>query len=382
MLFLYRFFCGVLRVEFYGIYPEKVLNLCAKNKITIWSARFANQKICCKITVRDFLKLPQILRKSGIRVHILEKSGFPFFIKKYHRRFGVFLGFILFFSFLYIMSGYIWIIDVEGNTTVKTQTILTACEELGIKTGVRINKITPKSDAQELLLKVDNLAWGSLNIEGCRLTVNVTEVRQKPEDNTVITNLKASADGVITHIDVTSGNCLVKVGDVVKEGDLLVSGIIETENETRFVHSMGEIIAETETAVTLEENLEKVVNHPTGKVKEKSVLEFFGIKIPLYLGGEKGEYKATKTVKTAKLFSQNLPIKVYTKKFTETRKSKVTITYEKAVENLENTLALDYKGIVKQKDFIKTETQVQLNAVVMDKKNIAVSENLIFGIGN
>ena len=189
MLFLYRFFCGVLKVEFYGIYPEKVLNLCTKNKISIWSARFVNQKICCKITVKDFLKLPKILRKSGIRVHILEKSGFPFFFKKYNRRFGVFAGLVLFMGFLYVMSGYIWLIDVEGNVRIDDAVILSACEEMGIKAGIKSESISPKADAQELLLMVDDLAWGSLNIEGCRLTVNVTEVREKAEDNSVTTNL-------------------------------------------------------------------------------------------------------------------------------------------------------------------------------------------------
>jgi len=66
MLFLYRFFCGVLEVEFYGIYPEKVLNICSKSGINIWSARYVKQRIRCKMLVKDFLKLPAILRKSEI----------------------------------------------------------------------------------------------------------------------------------------------------------------------------------------------------------------------------------------------------------------------------------------------------------------------------
>ena len=376
MLFLYRFFCGVLTVEFYGVYPEKVLNLCAKNKISIWSARFINQRICCKIAVKDFLKLPAILRKSGIRVHIIEKSGFPFFFKKYNRRFGFFTGIVLFFVFLYTMSGYVWIIDVEGNSKVKTADILTACEEIGIKTGVKIDKIAPKPDAQELLLKLDGLAWASLNIEGCRLTVNVTEVKKKAADNSVATNLKATADGIITHIDVTSGNCIVKVGDVVKKGDLLVSGVIENESQTRFVHSAGKIIASAETAVTLEERLKKQVSYPTGEVKTRSVLEFFGIKIPLYLGSVKGDYTAQSTVKTARLFSQNLPVKLYTKKFTLTRKTTVEYSYEEAIANLEKRLSKKYNGTVKHKELIKTENMVLLSAVLIEKKNIAESENI------
>lgn len=381
MLFLYRFFYGVLSVEFFGIYSEKVLNLCSKNNITIWSARFKNGKICCKITVKDFLKLPKILRKSGIRVHILRKSGFPFFIKKYSKRFGIYIGFILFFVVLHIMSGYIWIIDVVGNTNTTTSEILTVCEQIGIKTGIKKSKISAKHAAQQLLLNTDTLAWSSFNIEGCRLTVNVTEIKEKAEDNSNATNLKAAADGIITHINVKAGNCLVKVGDVVNKGDILVSGIIESEGGTKFVHSIGTITAQIETQLTLEESLKKQVSYPTGKVKEKSVLEFFTIKIPLYLGGENGEYDCQTVEKSLCLFGQKLPLKIYTKRFIFKRNEIITQSLDNAKNSLLKRLQKEYNGEVKEQIFKTMDGKVILDAVVREKKNIAISENLIFSIG-
>ncbi len=215
MLSLYRFLCGILEVEFFGVYPEKVLNLCSKNGINIWSSRYLKQKIRCKMTVKSFLKLPLILQKSGIRVHILKKSGFPFFMRRYNRRIGLFLGIVMFFVFLQIMSGFIWIIDIEGNEKVNDNEIYSSLGEMGIIEGIKKSKIDSKNDAQELLLKMDKLAWASLNIEGCKLTVNVTEITQKTQDNSVATNLISTSDGTITHIDITMGNCLVKMGDVV-----------------------------------------------------------------------------------------------------------------------------------------------------------------------
>lgn len=377
MLFLYRFFSGVLLVEFFGVYPEKLLNLCAKNGINIWSARFVKQKIRCFITVKDFLKLPKILRKSGIRVHILEKKGFPFFIKKYKKRSGFFVGIVLFFTFLQVMSAHIWVIDVEGVKKVPESEILTICEDLGIKPGILKKTINAKNSAQKLLLKSGKLAWASFNIEGSCLTVNVTEITEKAEDNSVPTNLKASADGVITHIDVTSGNCVVKVGDVVKKGDLLVSGIIENANGTRFVHSIGEIIAVTESEVVLEEKFLNKVTYPTGRIKEKSVIDFFTLKIPLYIGSESGKYTTEISAKTASLFSQRLPIKVYTKRFVFQRTETVRLSYEDAVENLEKKLKAEYKGQVKQKEFFENDEGVILRAVIEDKTDITQSEELI-----
>lgn len=382
MLFLYRFFCGVLKVEFFGVYPEKVLNLCAKNGINVWSARYKKQKIHCKMIARDFLRLRKILRKSGIKAHIIEKRGFPFFIRKYNKRFGIVLGFIIFFAFLQIMSGYIWIIDVVGNETVKESEIISHCEEIGIKQGIRKSKISPKADAQELLLKNDKLAWGSLNIEGCRLTVNVTEITEKTADTAIATNLIATADGVIKHIDVKSGNCVVKVGDVVKKGDVLVSGIIENMSETKFVRSQGEIIAETETEVVLKENFVKKEALPNGKVKNKRVFEFFNIKIPLYLGTEKGLFEAKDSAWQFKLFGQNLPIKIHTKKFIFKTEHTVKISPNKAEEKLKERLKSECEGSIKTQQITQTKEYAQLSAVIVVRQNIAKSENLIFSIGN
>lgn len=368
-------------MEFFGTYPEKVLNLAAKNGITIWSARYIKQKIRCKITVRDFLKLPNILRKSGIRVHIIEKTGFPFFIKKYDKRLGIFTGLIVFFLALYVMSLFVWIIEVEGNKTVSDSEIIAVCNELGIRQGVLKSGVKPKAQAQELLLKMDSLAWGSLNLEGCKLTVNVTEVAEREEDNSVATNLKAAADGTITHIDVKSGNCLVKVGDVVAKGDILVSGIIEKENGTDFVHSSGVIEAETKTEIELKQNYKHRVTMPTGKVKQKRVLELFTLKIPLYLGGEKGEYEAQNEVWQLKLFGQKLPIKIYTKRFIFTKTKTHNLTYENAVKLLEKRLEEDYDGTVTNQNFTEMGDSLVLRAILTEKKDIALSEKMIFGIG-
>ena len=384
MLYLYRFFCGILEVEFFGIYPEKIINLCAKNRIAVWNVHYGNNKIRLFITVKDFKRLPKILKRSGLRLHILNKTGFPFFINRYKRRFGIFAGIVIFFAVLQFMSGFIWIIEVEGNKTVTDREILAICEEIGIKIGVKRNSIDTKNTPQDLLLKTDKLSWGSFNIEGCKLTVNVTEIVPKTEDNTVATNLKAAKDGIIEKIDVTSGNPVVKVGDIVKKGDLLVSGITETMRDTKFVHSIGTVTAKTEETITLFEPFIKKTETLTGKTAKRRVLEVFGIKIPLYIGKEKGNFKTETDCKNLKLLSQNIPIKIYTKKFIFVKKENLTRDYNELCQQLRERLEKESKTKnfnVKTKDFTQNENGVTLTAVVTKTEDITYSENLIFTIG-
>ena len=384
MLYLYRFFFFFLEVEFFGIYPEKIINLCAKNRIAVWNVHYGNEKIRLFITVKDFKRLPKILKRSGLRLHILNKTGFPFFINRYKRRFGIFAGIVIFFAVLQFMSGFIWIIEVEGNKTVTDREILAICEEIGIKIGVKRNSIDTKNTPQDLLLKTDKLSWGSFNIEGCKLTVNVTEIVPKTEDNTVATNLKAAKDGIIEKIDVTSGNPVVKVGDIVKKGDLLVSGITETMRDTKFVHSIGTVTAKTEETITLFEPFIKKTETLTGKTAKRRVLEVFGIKIPLYIGKEKGNFKTETDCKNLKLLSQNIPIKIYTKKFIFVKKENLTRDYNELCQQLRERLEKESKTKnfnVKTKDFTQNENGVTLTAVVTKTEDITYSENLIFTIG-
>lgn len=216
------------------------------------------------------------------------------------------MGAAVFFAFLTFMSGFVWSVEVAGSSAVPERDIIAECKELGIYAGIRKGDISPASAKLQLLLKDNRLSWCAFNIEGCYLTVDVTEAKKKEEDNSVPTNLKAAADGIIKKIDVTAGNCIVKVGDTVAAGDILVSGIEERAEGTRFVHSIGSVTAATEREITVTANYRQKIKIKTGRKKTKRVLSFFTLKIPLYLGSEKGMYNAQTNVKTLKLFGKKV----------------------------------------------------------------------------
>ena len=65
-----------------------------------------------------------------------------------------------------------------------------------------------------------------------------------PKD-TGVCNVVADRDCVIREINVTSGVAVVKPGDVVKRGDVLISGTVESEFGTELVHASGSVIGET-----------------------------------------------------------------------------------------------------------------------------------------
>lgn len=382
----YRILFGYLRVRFDGDFKERILSLCAQNGIVLWSTKLKGEKIETNISVREFKHLRTIVRGKGIKAHIVKKRGVPFVTNRYKRRYGILAGVIAFFLIIGLMSDYIWIIDVNGNNKITDKYILSACNSIGIKNGIRKDSIYPKIEREKLMLKLEGIAWASLNIEGSRLTVNVTETKEKDKETEKFSNLKASADGVIKKIDIVSGTSVVKVGQAVMKGDLLVSGIIETVDGTRFVKSKGEIIALSQKEIVLKEDYKQKPLIFTGEIKTKRVLEIFGLKIPLYLGTEKGSYESSEKQMKLKIFGTTVPVSIYKKSFSFQKEQTIKYNYEKLCQRLENKLEKqlhkDEGARVIKKEFIENENGITLKALLEREENIAVSDILLINAGN
>ena len=384
MLWIYRFIKGYLKITVKGECSEKILNLCAKNRITLWNSKIIKNGIETCICIKDFFELPEIVKGSNLRIHIIEKNGLPIRLSKNKRRLGLFIGATLMFTALQLASGYIWIIDVEGNKAVNKEDILKACRNIGITEGIKADSISPKIKREQLLLELDSLAWASLNVEGCRLTVNASEIKALGKEDDTPTNLKAKADGIIKKINVTSGNCLVKTGDTVKKGDVLVSGVIEASDGTRFVKSAGIITAYTTRELTSEGNFTEIIEYETGQVKQKTVLDFFTLKIPFYLGSEIKEYNSVINTKQAELFGKSIPVKMHTREFKFIEKRKVAYNKQQLAEKLKKDTEIKLSDMdineytVVSQEFSESENGLKITSIIKAEEDIVMPEALYF----
>ncbi len=389
MIWLWRYLSGYLTIILCGENAERVLNVAAKCGINIWNLRCKKGNIIGNISVKNFVKLRSAKRGIKCKVKILQKRGLVFKTQKYINRTGFLIGIIIFFAILFTLSNFVWIINVEGNTNISTAEILDSCKKIGIYEGIYKKKINTKYDSQRLLLMQKGLAWGAINLEGCVLTVNLSEaeVSDKDERQTP-SNIKASFDGKISKIDVTTGDVKVKVGDTVSRGDLLVSGIVEKFSSTLFVHSDGLITAQTEHTFSASGEFEQEIYVSTGKIKKRYTVEFFKLKIPLYFGTVKGDYNYECNVKNLKLFGEQIPIKTASETYILTEQQ--TVNYDKSI--LEEMLYEDIKNQVNQNNFISYE-EINRETVLTDngmllkityscEENIALQDEILLSKGN
>lgn len=210
-------------VEGYAI--EKFINLVKVKGIFLWDiARPKNTIMEAKIGMKDFKKIRPIARKTKCRVKLEKKKGIPFVIKKYRKRkvFAIFLGIVC--CFVWVLSGFIWNIGIEGNENIASEEILNLVASYGVEEGMPKSKIDQNQIIQNLRKQREDIAWVGLETKGTNLTIKIVEASQKPEmiPEDEYCQIIATKEGMIQRIQAQNGTIAKEVGDFVKPGDIVI----------------------------------------------------------------------------------------------------------------------------------------------------------------
>lgn len=240
MIGLFRFFRGFLRIKVCGYSPERFMNLCCNHNILLWDIeKCGEDEYCMNIGLGGFFQIRPFVRKTGTKVAVLSKYGLPFFIP--HLKIHIFFlaGIVGALCFLLWTTGFIWKIEIQGNTAIEETTLQDFLTEQEIEIGSKKSHVSVEQLEKEMRNHFPLITWVSAQIEGTRLWIQIKEndkILSIPEISKEPSDLRAEKDGIISSIITRNGIPLVKAGDEVKEGDLLVSGMVPIYNDE------GEII--------------------------------------------------------------------------------------------------------------------------------------------
>ncbi len=218
------------------------------------------------------------LEGDGIAYTLKGRGGLPvFFCRLLHRPLLV-TGLLLALA-LFLLSGmFLWEVRIEGLSEIPEAEIRESLALQGVSSGSFIPRVDTGAVALALREGDARIAYVSLNRQGTVLFVSVREADstppQKPKQPA---NLVATKDGVVTLPLVLEGKVLVVEGDVVRAGDLLATGVLETDNNgTRLTRAAGSVMARTEERLTVTIPFSYSVSLPTGRVRHALFLNFFG----------------------------------------------------------------------------------------------------------
>lgn len=273
---LIDFFCGRCVVSTSKNNASKLINICMKNKSTYRNPHFIDENFIIECDTRTLKKLKAACEKRRIEVHILSLNGLPYIFSKYRKRIGLFAGGILSVLLVLVSLNVVWRIEISGNDELGTREIEELLAENGFALGTFISHADLTFIENGVMQSEKRIAWLSININGTVANVEVRETRKKSESSRTPTDLVAVRDGKIERIEAYNGNCLVKVGDVVHAGDVLVSGVYQNEKgDYRVTRAEGDIFARTVREFSLEVPFENIQKVSTGRCFNEFYINFF-----------------------------------------------------------------------------------------------------------
>lgn len=263
----------------------RFVNLCRNNGIELRHLVRRENAIQMEIDAENFKKLRPLVRKTHVKIHILNRHGPAFFFYRHKRRWWFLLGMTVFAGMIYILSLFVWQIDIDGNRKYTDALILQALAQMNVKTGCRKSEIDLPEIEEELRIMYNEITWVSASIAGTKLQIelregdlkisgssgggqtgNVKRVEnrennpktQNGESETDLpANLVADEDAIITNLVVRRGTVAVRYGDEVKKGDVLIEGKVYIYNEDETLKKVDYLTAEGDVFGKYQELYEK-----------------------------------------------------------------------------------------------------------------------------
>ena len=121
----FNFLRGTVRAEVSGMFPERVINLCAQNRVEFWAVDWRDDDTV-RMTLRSegLHEAIMFAERVDCRLEVLWQRGLPQFLSLFRQRYGFLVGVAGALLTVAILSGFILNIEITGNERVDDAVIL------------------------------------------------------------------------------------------------------------------------------------------------------------------------------------------------------------------------------------------------------------------
>ncbi len=222
------------RYEITGLNREYLLNALARRQIPVYYVKkIQKNKVRLTISASSRKKLFAFLDGSCYNVKKVRTfgCGHPFVLLK--KRLGIVVGIAIFFAVVMVFSRVMLDVKYVGSGAVYATEIDRALEDGGVKRYSFFSSWDNK-EIERKLFALGKFSFVSVSRKGMRLVVR-TELTGTPPSilERGQTQMTAVEGGVVVSLKVLRGTPLVKVGDTVKRGDVVVSGAYTAGEEQK-----------------------------------------------------------------------------------------------------------------------------------------------------
>lgn len=280
-----RWIKGYLFVELCGNSPERFINLCRHHKIYIRKVSQNSGKHTFYMYAGDYFKIHDIAFKTSTYPHILYRKGIPFLIRAVLSAKSLAPCFILFMAIICILSKIVWNIDISGELRHTDEEISRYLSEINVYEGMRVDKVDGDEIERLIRNRYNDISWVSVELRGTNIYIKLLEanIMQNRRNNSGdYSNITASSNGVVKSIITRAGTPMVRPGDKVKKGDILVSGIINIYDDSGEIVKRNPVYADADVYIDThykykdEFDMIYMYRQYTGKKKKSMFLNISG----------------------------------------------------------------------------------------------------------
>lgn len=365
---------------------ERFIRKLYTHQIEILKLTYPNYKtVILTIYANDYQKVMDL--KTIYEIDVVGKSGL-IQIKKQLKLNRIFLfGLALGFFLLSFLSHIIFKIEIVHTNKELRNLLLKELDQQGI------HKFSFKKNFEELEKIKSNIInknrtkieWLEIEAVGTKYVVRVEmrkiEEQKEPKENR---NIVAKKSAIIRRIEASKGEIIKNNNDYVKAGDIIISGDLKLNEETKEkVSAEGTVYGEVWYKVTVSYPFAYREVTKTGKQQTAYTFQFLNQEIQLFPWKH---YKTKKVDSTFLLTSPFLPIALRKDKQFETKEIDEINTEDEAIKKAEElarkkmeSQLSDKEKIISQKNLkveVK-ESKIELEIFFTILENITSYQNII-----
>ncbi len=275
---LTRFLFGAYTLSVPAERAHEVLNVLITNNIPFGKTKEKEGLLAICLSPKGYRRYRSICGEEARFGEKAAQTGVFAILRRYRLRFGMFAGMLIFALSLIASAFFVWDINVTGNVSITEAEILERLDAYGFRAGTFIPSADTEEICERILLEAGNISFMKINMRGTVASVEIRERREDAaaaEDNSP-SNLVSKYDAQIERFEVSGGVPAVAYLQPVKKGDLLVSGIIDSNAlGYRLVRARGKVFARVTLAYEAFVSFETTQKTYTGKeISQKSIKIF------------------------------------------------------------------------------------------------------------
>ena len=214
---------------------KRFINKCNKYNIELYNINYIDKdNIIVKINKEDYKNIKTYNYYSEIEIY--RNVGIDYFFNRIDKLKYFILSFILCLVFTYLISNIILRINVIHSNKNIRELVSDELYEYGIKKYSIKKDFNQIEDIKNKILEnnKDKLEWISITNIGMTYVVRVEErIIDKPKVENEYCNVVATKESLVTNIFSDKGDILVNVNDLVRKDDILISGNLILNEETK-----------------------------------------------------------------------------------------------------------------------------------------------------